>query len=90
MPPADAPEGVVAVTPPDADGELAVPDAGELTVFPEGELVLRPVPLELVVPVLAAPDGAVPLTDVPAPDGVVLLTEPDVPAPDVGGDAAGD
>ena len=50
----------------------------------DGELVLIPVPLELVAPVPAAPDGPVPtpLVDVPVPD-VPLLMEPDAPVPDV-------
>jgi hypothetical protein len=45
-------------------------------VFPDGELVLMPVPL--VAPVLGAP-ATVPL----------LLTDPDVPGLDVDGDAEG-
>ena len=53
LPPADEPEGGVELTPPDADGELTLPVAGELTVLPDGELVLMPVPL--VAPVLGAP-----------------------------------
>jgi hypothetical protein len=69
VPPAEAPDGVVTVpdadgelTPPDVDGELTLPVAGELTVLPEGELVLTPVPL--VAPVLGAPDTEVPVPDV--------------------------
>jgi hypothetical protein len=76
VPLADAPGGVVELTPPDADGELTLPVAGELTVFPDGELVLIPVPL--VAPVLGAPDTVLP-----------PLTDPDAPVLDVVGDAAG-
>ena len=77
------PEGVVELTPPDADGELTLPVAGELTVFPDGELVLTPVPL--VAPVLGAPGTVLlPLTDPAAPglavvgdaDGLLLLATP--------------
>ena len=77
LPPADEPEGgVVELTPPDADGELTLPVAGELTVFPDGELVLMPVPL--VAPVLGAPDAV-----------LLPLTDPDALGLDVVGDADG-
>jgi hypothetical protein len=87
VPPAEAPDGVVTLpdadgelTPPDVDGELTLPVAGELTVLPEGELVLTPVPL--VAPVLGAPDA-------PVLECVLLLIEPEAPVPDVVGDADG-
>jgi len=70
------PEGAVELTPPDADGELTLPVAGELTVFPEGELVLMPVPL--VAPVVGAP-GTV----------LLALTDPDALGLDVAGEADG-
>jgi hypothetical protein len=85
----DVPEGEVELTPPDADGELTLPVAGELTVLPDGELVLTPVPL--VAPVCGAPDALVlPLTepDVPVLDCVPVLIEPDAPL-SVVGDADG-
>ena len=68
------PEGVVELTPPDADGELTLPVAGELTVFPDGELVLTPVPL--VAPVLGAPGTVLPLTD-PAAPGLEVVGDAD-------------
>jgi hypothetical protein len=80
VPPGDAAGGVVDVTPLEVDGELTLPDPGELTGLPDGELVLRPVPLELVVPVL-------PLLTVP--EAPPLPMEPEAPAPDVVGDADG-
>jgi hypothetical protein len=49
---------------------------GELTVFPDGELVLMPVPL--VAPVLGAPDTV-----------LLPLTDPDALGLDVVGDAEG-
>jgi len=70
------PEADGELTPPEPVGELTLPVAGELTVLPDGELVLTPVPL--VAPVLGAPDTVLP-----------LLTEPEAPAPDVLGDADG-
>ena len=81
----DVPEGAVELTPPDVAGELALPVAGELTVLPDGELVLTPVPL--VAPVCGAPDALVPpLTEPDAPvlDCVPVLIEPDAPVPVVG------
>jgi hypothetical protein len=85
VPPADAPEGVVELTPPDADGELTLPVAGELTGLLDGELVLMPVPL--VAPVLGVPVVA-PVLGVP--DTVLpLLTDPEAPVLDVVGDADG-
>lgn len=73
------------VPPPDA------PEGGvELMSGRDGELVLSPVPLELVAPLPAAPEGPEPLTDVPPPDCVPpLLSEPEAPVPDVVGDADG-
>jgi hypothetical protein len=76
----EEPDGDVELTPPDADGELTPPVAGELTVLPDGELVLTPVPL--VAPVRGVPDAEVPpLTEpeTPVPDCVPLLIDPDVP-----------
>jgi hypothetical protein len=75
------PDGDVELTPPDVDGELTLPVAGELTVLPDGELVLTPVPL--VAPVRGVPDAELPpVTDpeTPVPDCCVpLLIDPDVP-----------
>ena len=89
MPPVEEltePEGDGDVlTPPEADGELTLPVAGELTVLPDGELVLTPVPLE--APVRGAPDTAgPPLTE---PDVEPLLTDPEAPVLDVVGEADG-
>ncbi|HEY7520061.1 MAG TPA: hypothetical protein VIE36_17365 [Methylomirabilota bacterium] len=72
---------------PDADGELVLPVAGELTVFPDGELVLTPVPL-VAVPLPAVLDEPVPLLI--EPDAPPLPIEPDAPVPEVAGDADGD
>ncbi|HZI78340.1 MAG TPA: hypothetical protein VFD69_02445 [Vicinamibacterales bacterium] len=83
----EEPDGDVVLTPPDADGELTLPVAGELTVLPDGELVLTPVPL--VAPVRGAPETELPpLTDpeTPVPDCAPVLIDPDVP---VVGDADG-
>jgi hypothetical protein len=85
VPPADVPEGGVELMLPDAEGELTegeltLPEPGELTGLLDGELVLSPVPLELVAPVLPL------LTE---PDAPPLLMEPEAPGPDVVGDADG-
>ena len=75
----EEPDGDVELTPPEADGELTLPVAGELTVLPDGELVLTPVPL--VAPVRGVPDTELPLLtdpETPVPDCVPLLIDPDV------------
>jgi hypothetical protein len=88
VPLVDEPDGGVVLTPPDADGELTLPVAGELTVLPDGELVLTPVPL--VAPVRGAPETELPLLtdpETPVPDCVpLLIVDPDAP---VVGDAEG-